>query len=216
MTNNSSFINKIVAFYRRCPVWSNLILIAISAAILLWICLLFLDLWTHHGDNATVPEIKHLSYTEARDTLAKSGLSIEIADSIYDTSIAPGTIIESWPKAGAVVKAGRNIYVTITAFSPKEITITRPITGVSARQAISYLNALGFNNIRMVNVPSEYPDLVQSAHSDNRPIGVGSMLPVSATITLEVGVAINPTPTDSISAEDAIEQELSSASEYND
>ena len=215
MANNSSFLQKIADIYRRFPVWSNIVLIALAAIILVWVCLIFLDVWTHHGDNATVPEIKHQTYEQARQTLAASGLSIEIADSIYDTSIAPGTVVESWPKAGAVVKAGRNVYVTVTAFSPKEVTITRPITGVSARQAVSYLNALGISNVRMVDVPSEYPDLVISALSDNRPVGVGSMLPVSATVTLEVGVAIvEETPTDSITAEDAIEEELTSGSSY--
>lgn len=215
MANNSSFLQKIADIYRRFPVWSNIVLIALAAIILVWVCLIFLDVWTHHGDNATVPEIKHQTYEQARQTLAASGLSIEIADSIYDTSIAPGTVVESWPKAGAVVKAGRNVYVTVTAFSPKEVTITRPITGVSARQAVSYLNALGISNVRMFDVPSEYPDLVISAHSDNRPVGVGSMLPVSATVTLEVGVAIvEETPTDSITAEDAIEEELTSGSSY--
>lgn len=215
MANNSSFLQKIVDIYRRFPVWSNIVLIALASMILVWICLIFLDVWTHHGDNATVPEIKHQSYEQARQTLAASGLAIEIADSIYDTSIAPGTVVESWPKAGAVVKAGRNVYVTVTAFSPKEVTITRPITGVSARQAVSYLNAIGISNVRMVNVPSEYPDLVISAHSDGRPIGVGSMLPVSATVTLEVGVAyVQETPADSISSEDAIEEEFTSGSSY--
>lgn len=215
MANNASFFNRIANIYRRFPVWSNIVLIALAAIILVWISLVFLDVWTHHGDNATVPDIKHQTYEQARLTLAESGLSIEIADSIYDTSIAPGTVVESWPKAGAVVKAGRNVYVTVTAFSPKEVTITRPITGVSARQAVSYLNALGISNVRMVNVPSEYPDLVISAHAESRPVGVGSMLPVSATVTLEVGIAIEEeAPADSISAEDAIEQEFSSGSSY--
>lgn len=218
MAKNSPLLRRVVDLYHRFPVWSNIILVAVTGFILVWVCLIFLDVWTHHGDNATVPEIKNQSFEQATQTLAASGLSIEIADSIYDDAVAPGYIVESWPKAGSVVKAGRSVYVTITAFSPKEVTITRPITGVSARQAISYLNSLGLSNVRQVSVPSQYPDLVISATVNNRSISVGSMLPVSVTVTLEVGapyVAPEPEPVaapDSISAEDAIEDEFLSGS----
>ena len=96
-------------------------------------------------------------------------------------------MVESWPKAGSQVKSGRKVYVTVTAFSPKNVTLSMPITGVSVRQAVSYLNALGINGIRFVNVPSQYPDLVERATVDGRPLGVGSVLPVSASVVLEVG-----------------------------
>ncbi len=203
---------KIKAFYAKHPLLSTVCLIAIAGVVFLWLCLLFLDVWTRHGENATVPEVKNMSYDQAREVARRAGLGIEISDSIYDTSVAPGTVVESWPKAGSIVKDGRSIYVTVTAFSPKHVTLSMPITGVSERQAVSYLKALGFTSIRLVNVPSEYPDLVESAQAQGRPIGVGSVIPVDATIVLEVGVAMaedTEAPADSISAEDAIIDELS-------
>lgn len=199
--------------------WSSLILIAVAACLTVWMCLLFLDVWTRHGDDAVVPEIKDLPYAEAEQVLAASDLEIEISDSIYDKSVSPGTVVESWPKAGAVVKRGRSVYVTVTAFSPKHVTISMPVTGVSVRQAVSYFTALGVSGIRFVNVPSQFPDLVESAHANGRPIGVGSVIPVDATVVLEVGVAIEEeAPADSVAvtAEEAVEADLQGMSIYSD
>lgn len=186
MTSNSK--SSIKTFHSNHPVISNLILIVLTGIILTWGVLLWLDHWTMHGSTATVPDIKHRTYAEARSILQLHDLDIEISDSIYDRSLAPGTVVESWPKAGAVVKAGRQVYVTVTAFSPKQVTISMPLAGsVSMRQAMSYLRGIGLTDIRIVYVPSEFPDLVLKATYGDTPLNVGSVIPVTSTVTLEVG-----------------------------
>lgn len=192
-------LSKINAFRKEHPLLSGLVVMAVVTLIVLWIILLFLKVWTHHGDDVTVPDVRRMSYAEARARLAGADLEIAISDSVYDTTVPPGTILDAVPKGGSLVKRGREIYVTVTAFSPKNVTISMPITGVSSRQAASYLNALGIHSIRYVQVPSHYPDLVESAHADGRPIGVGSVIPVNASVTLAVGYR-------QASAEDEIEQ----------
>ena len=204
---------KIKRFYSEHPLWSGLLTMAVVGLFLIWLILIFLDIWTHHGDDSVVPEVKHLTYGEAVGILNNADLEIEISDSIYDNTLPPGTIVESWPKAGSQVKRGRKVYVTLTSFSPKHVTLSMPITGVSSRQAISYLNALGINGIRIINVPSEYNDLVEGAHYNNHPLGVGSVVPVDANIVLEVGVY--QAPDDSIDyeylsdAEESVYEDLS-------
>jgi beta-lactam-binding protein with PASTA domain len=178
--------SKIQEFRTKHPIINTIIAICFTSLILIWICLIFLDFWTMHGRTSTVPQIKNLSFAEARFTLSEANLEIEISDSIYDKTLAPGTVVESWPKAGAVVKRGRQVYVTINAFSPKQIAITKPISGVSARQAISYLQALGIT-ITEKHVPSQYEGLVERATVDGRPLGVGSIIPITSIVTLEVG-----------------------------
>ena len=167
---------------------SNIILIALTGTILLWGVMIFLDFWTLHGHNAVVPQVKLKSYAEAASVLKANDLSIEISDSIYDPDLAPGTVVESWPKAGAIVKNGRQVFVTVTAFSPKQVTISMPLTGnVSSRQAISYLRGIGINDVRLEHVPSEFADLVIGARYGNTPLNVGTVIPVTSTITLTVG-----------------------------
>jgi len=211
MAQNTSIWSGIGSFRKKHPLIAGLILMFIVGTVLVWLAMLFLNVWTHHNDDTTVPEIKQLPYAEAMATLKRAKLDIAISDSIYDTSVPAGTVVESWPKAGSQVKVGRSIYVTVTAFSPKNVTLTMPVTGVSVRQAVSYLNALGINGIRFVNVPSEYPDLVERATFNGRPIGVGSVVPVSASVVLEVGVYNEPEPelaADSISSEEQVMSDL--------
>ena len=162
-------LQTINAFRKRHPILSNLVYIAMAAWLLLLAILYFFDSWTYHGSTSVVPEIKQKSYAHAKALLEANGLNIEISDSIYDRNSTPGTVVESWPKAGAVVKRDRQVYVTITAFSPKQVTISMPLTNVSSRQATSYLRGIGITDIQIVNVPSEYPDLVMGARYGDTP-----------------------------------------------
>ena len=175
-------------FYGRHRILSTFILISLVTLVMLWGAMIFLDYWTMHGSTAVVPQIKNMPYSEASVRLGANGLAIEINDSVYDRDMPPGTVIESWPKAGAVVKQGRQVYVTVTAFSPKQVTISMPLSGnVSSRQAISYLRGIGISDIRMETVPSEFPDLVMGARYGDTPVNVGSVIPVTSTVTLSIG-----------------------------
>lgn len=218
MSNNpEGILARLGAFRKRHPIIVNLIYIFLVAFVMAEGAMFFLDFWTHHGDNAVVPQIKYLSYDKAEKVLAEAGLSIEISDSIYDKKAQPGTVIESWPKAGAIVKAGRQVYVTVNAFSPKKVSLTTPITGVSLRQATGYLESLGISAIRIVNVPSAFPDLVEGAECDGRPIGVGSRISVASTVILKVGTAMADSVAadslDAVTAEDAIINDFTSTYE---
>lgn len=188
-------------FYRRHPFLSNLLIVIASGLVLLWLVLLFLDFWTMHGATAVVPQVKQKSYAEAESILSANKLGIEISDSIYDRALPPGTVVESWPKAGAIVKEGRQVYVTITAFSPKQVTISMPLTGnVSSRQAMSYLRGIGITDIRIAEIPSEYVDLVLDARYGDTPLTVGSVIPVTSTVTLTVGCGVSQS-TDSLAVD---------------
>lgn len=203
-------------FYQKHPVIANLILAVAAGLVLLWAVMIFLDFWTFHGHTAVVPDIKHKSYALASDILGANKLSIEISDSVYDRSLAPGTVVESWPKAGAVVKEGRQVYVTVTAFSPKQVTISMPLSGnVSSRQAMSYLRGIGITDIRVENVPSEYADLVLGARYGDTPLSVGSVIPVTSTVTLTVGNGIVELPDSLDLDEGAVDEFIPDDSELN-
>lgn len=213
----NDFFSYIKRFFKNHPIIANLLVMFIVAWLIVWGVLLFLDSWTHHGSTSTVPQVKGLTYQQSMLVLAENDLTVEISDSIYDRNARPGTIIESWPRAGAVVKQGRQVYVTITAFSPKQVTVAMPVIGVSSRQAVSYLEALGVTSIRLVSVPSLYPDLVENAYADGKPLTVGASFPVTASVTLEVGSApIDTYPTDSLdeAVDEAIDEVYSGNSDY--
>lgn len=203
--NRSANRFSIKSFYRSHPFLSNLVIVFLTGLLLLWGTLVFLDYWTFHGATAVVPPIRGLSYNTASNLLEANHLHIEISDSVYDRSLAPGTIVESSPKAGAVVKKDRQVYVTVTAFSPKQVTISMPLTGnVSSRTAISYLRAIGITDIRLEHVPSEFVDLVEGARYGDTPLTVGSVIPITSAVTLTIGSGPEEyTPSDSILTSDS-------------
>lgn len=186
------FLDRLVDFHRKHFIVSNLFLMAVVAVFLGFVVLYFLDIWTSHGSTAIVPEVRNKSYDEATELLRKSGLDYEIADSVYDTSVEPGTVKEVWPHPGSTVKSGRMVFLTVNSFQPQQLTVTMPLTGVSSRQAITYLESLNIKNIRIVYVPSNFPDLVEGASYKGKAIQPGMKIPVNANVVLEVGTVTSP------------------------
>lgn len=177
----------------------NLGLMAVAGCVVIWLLLTWLDSWTAHGHYELVPEVKGLSYDEACRQLHEAGFSPELTDSLYDNKSRPGTVIEQNPKTGTKVKEGRVVYLTITAFSPKSVTLPT-LTDVSLRQARSVLEGLGINRISVVEVPSEFRGLVISVKRDGKPLTAGARIPVTAAVTLEVGTGLSES-SDSVSAD---------------
>jgi beta-lactam-binding protein with PASTA domain len=182
----SSITGKITGFYQKHPVFSHFILIVITGVFLALLALLFLDIWTAHGKTTTIPEIKGLSYVRGAAVLNEAGMSIEISDSIYDTSAAPGQIMETMPRAHTTVKPGRTVYVTVNAFSPRKVTVNAPLTDVSSRQAIAYLKGLGLTNIRKEYVTGPFDDLVKAVIINGQHVKTGASYPITSQVTVQI------------------------------
>ncbi len=164
----------------------NIGCMVVAGFIVGWGALLWLDVWTDHGDEVPTPSVKGMPYDLAKLTLNTQGFGCELIDSVYDTTRPPGTVTEQSPKEGSMVKEGREIYLTVTAFSPRMVSLPK-VTDVSERQARAMLAGIGIKNITVVTVPSEYKDLVAGMRVDGRSVAAGTRVPVTARITLEVG-----------------------------
>ena len=151
-----------------------------------WLAMLWLDVWTRHDDTITVPPVKTLSYGEAAARLDQHGLVAVLSDSVYDKSTRPGTVIDQNPKVGTIVKKGREIYLTINAFSPKMVSLPT-LTDISLRQAKSILEGLEIKKVVEKRVPSDFKDLVLAVRYKGTRLSPGARVPVNATIELEVG-----------------------------
>lgn len=184
-TDNSQSALK--RMYQRRPIISTIVLALLAICIFIFLSIKFLDIWTHHGSTSTVPDVKGLTFSQACDVLEEADLKVVISDSIYDDTKTPGAVVEVWPKPGAVVKSGREVYLTIISFSPRQVVIDIPLTDISSRQAISYLNNRGITSIQILRVPSEYPDMVVAVKANGQYVTLGSRIPTNSTVTLEVG-----------------------------
>lgn len=183
---NVEYLKKIIAFFKNHPIIRTLVLICITGWLILVAAMFFLDSWTHHGQVDVVPMVKGLNLSEAERILKEKGMEYELSDSIYDRSYPPGTVVEQAPRANSKVKPGRTVYLTIVAFSPRLITIP-PFVNVSMREGRAMFEGLGFKQVKIVEVESEYKDLVLGAKISGVPVRAGQRVPQSSVITLEVG-----------------------------
>jgi hypothetical protein len=166
----------------------NLLAIIISGIALVLLALILLHVYTRHGQNVVVPDLEGLQVEEANVILTAKGMHAEIVDSIYRTDAVPGAILSQIPKPNNRIKEGRSIYVTVYSKSPKEVAVPG-LVDFSTRQATALLNSLGFNNITIKEVPSQYAGLVlrveyrgkQLAPEEKVPAGSPLQLVVSST-----------------------------------
>ena len=175
-----------IQFLKKHPIIANLIYIVATGCVLLWLTMAWLDSWTGHGEYREVPDLKGLSYENAVGVLDDADLLAVLSDSVFNNNEKPGVVMDQVPKGNSVVKPGRAVYLTINAYTPRAVTVP-DLVDMSLRQAQSIIEGLGIKNIRVVEVPSEYKNLVLSVKYNGLPISAGARVPVSAALTIEVG-----------------------------
>ncbi len=166
--------------------WAN---IAAMAAVVAALCLgakFGLDLYTHHGEEIEVPDLRGLYTEEAAIALKRSGLTYEVIDSVYMRNRLAGEIVEQVPAAGGKVKLGRKIYLTINATAEKQVAVP-DLTNFPMRQAKATLEALGFRIEKIEHQPSEFPGLVMSVKANGSSVAAGERLNDGSNLVLVVG-----------------------------
>lgn len=177
---------KIVAILKNKFIWINVGLAIVAALVLMYLAMLLMKVYTHHGEAVEVPEFLGLYVNEAESLADKSDLRIEVIDSVFLRDKKPGSIVEQTPKSGLKVKKDRVIYITINSFSKRQIALPN-LLNVSERQATYTLKSLGFEIGRVEIMPSEYADLVLDVKHNGTSLKPGEKVPDGAVISLVVG-----------------------------
>lgn len=107
---------------------------------LMFVITIFLSLVTQHSRIIEVPDLVGLSLGEAEAVASRTGIRVEIADSVYVRSMRPGAVFSQLPKAGAEVKKGRRVLLTTNALAPKMVSMPS-LVGCSIRQAKAELSS---------------------------------------------------------------------------
>lgn len=176
----------------RHPVFANIVIIMIIAALGIYAAYLATALFTKHGRSVQVPGVENLTYTEAISRLHSRGLEVDIRDSLYREDVRPGFVIEQFPKANSIVKPGRKIFLYINAVHPKEVILdddNHPnelaLKSISERSALAKFEELGFKNVRVVKVLGP-TDRVVKVLANGRPVRKMQKIPVNSSIVIEV------------------------------
>lgn len=93
----------------------NFLLFIALAMLFLTVLFFWLNLYTRHGEQVTVPEIEKMEIDRAEDALGDADLHMQITDSVWRSSVQPGIVLSQDPLPGTKVKEGRVVYVTVSA-----------------------------------------------------------------------------------------------------
>lgn len=191
-------------FYEKHQVWLNLLLVPIVAMTLFWLTIQFLDYWTNHGKTTEMPNVVGLDYYKARDILESKKFEVEV-DSIYNTQVKYGQVLDQSPKEKEVVKFGRTVYLKINSFYPEMKEIRDDLLHISSIQATKILESMGITRIKIKTVVGDNDDEVIDIKYKGRRVTKGTKIPVTGEIELTVTDNPNNEGVDTISIEDANE-----------
>ena len=146
----------------------------------------YLPRTTHHGQTITVPNLIGKHMDELPEFLEVRELDFKVDDSSFVPNMAPFTIYQQYPLAGAQVKQFRKIYVSIYAKNPPSVNMPNLVNRsfINAQRELESFGLL-LGNIRYV------PDIQQSSvlkqQINGRDIVAGTSIVKGTKIDLEVG-----------------------------
>lgn len=183
---------SIVTFFKRMPIIANIVAIGVVCLVLL--CLLYFGLksGTRHNQTIVVPDFVGMNIEDVRDVAAQKDLKIVVRDSIFDVDLPGGTVVDQLPGTSDVrdvtVKPGRKIYVTINAYSRRQVTVPY-VAKQTLRQALNQLERSGLTIDQLVYEPDmTSTDYVEHQKIGNKEIGPSTKREVSVGtgVTLHV------------------------------
>ena len=178
--------NEFIQKFRSRYLWSNL---AAMAAVLLILTVgvkFGIDLYTHHGEAVSIPDVRRHSLEDSQHILEDAGFEVVVADTGYVKNLPPGTVLEQTPLPGTVVKTGRIVYLTINATDSPMLTLPDIIDNCSLREAQAKLTSMGFKLGPPQYVSGE-KDWVYGVKCGGHSIVAGARVSVDDVLIIQVG-----------------------------
>ncbi len=173
-------------FLTKKKFYIHLLLAVILSFVLLWIALWSLDLFTRHGKVYIVPDFTGQTMDQLHADDYDDFFDLIVIDSVFDRTRPKGSIILQNPYAGAKVKRGRHVYLTIVAMTPGKVFMP-DLVNLSLRQALVTLEAQDLNAGKLEYVDYFARNAVVGQIMNEEPVEPGTELPKGSTIDLQVG-----------------------------
>jgi len=191
------------------PFVFNLLVAGVITLVLLGGVMFWLSSYTRHNEAVVVPDVRGLKVEEAAEYFDRSNLRYNVIDSVFSNDVPAGAIVEMIPEAGAKVKDGRIVFITINA-STTQMAPMPNVQDLSFRQVQALLQATGFNSVEIEYVPGDYKDLVVGVEHRGRMLSSGEKVSLKAALVLKVSNGegeMLTTPTDSTAVEELDSEE---------
>jgi eukaryotic-like serine/threonine-protein kinase len=133
------------------------ILLALSIVVMLIVVFFFsyLPRATNHGETITVPNIEGMQIKDLDNFLGSKDLRYEVNDSSYSSELPPLAVLKQYPHAGAKVKEGRKIFISINRLNPPTVPVPNLVDG-SVVNADAVLKSNELKRGRIVEVPGPF------------------------------------------------------------
>jgi beta-lactam-binding protein with PASTA domain len=173
-------------FFKSRIFWKQLGLALVIGVAIILILIIWLNIYTRHGQSRPTPEIRGLSIDEARHVVDKNRMKLQIIDSVYTTFVPRGCVAEQTPLPGHRVKKGRTIKATINAFNPEMVAVP-DLVGLPRRQALSLITTSGLEVGQLNYVPDLTVDFVLKQTLHGRDVSPGDSVQKGMVIDLVLG-----------------------------
>lgn len=179
-------VKKIIKKLTSPTVWGNLLAMAVVIVLLIVGLIWWLGKYTHHGEGIEVPDFSSMTYVKAISLGDELGLIVMVNDSTYNKSLPAGCVVSQKPVAGAKVKEGRIVYVTINSLTMPRVAIPDLIDNCSYREAQAKLQALEFKLTDPKLIDGD-KDWVYGIQCNGKNVITGDLIARESTLTLVIG-----------------------------
>ena len=168
-------------------IWKNLLLGVAFVMVLGLLAAWSLGLITRHGQVVKTPDFANLSVPQAKELASRSHVSVKVVDSVFVRRLAGGVVYRQQPKAGATVKKGRSIFLTINSVVPRKVVMPN-LFGYSVTEARSELRNRGLNLGRLNYIKDIATNNVLGQSCEGLEVAAGDLVVSGSVIDLIVGV----------------------------
>ncbi len=120
------------------PLWVNVLVAILLAALLVFFVLKTLGWVTQHGKYLTVPAVLGKKTEDAIKLLEKEGFDVQIQDSVFTDTASRGVVLKQLPDGNATVKINRTVFLTVNRVVPPMIEMPK-LEGQSLSFALDML-----------------------------------------------------------------------------
>ena len=173
-------------FIRSRVFWKQLGLAMVIGVGIILILIIWLNIYTRHGQSRPTPEIRGLTIREAEHVAGRNRMKLQIIDSVYTTIVPRGCVAEQTPLPGHRVKKGRTIQATINAFNPEMVAVP-DLVGLPRRQALSIIETAGLQVGQLNYVPDLTVDFVLKQTIHGREVAPGDSVQKGMVVDLVLG-----------------------------
>jgi len=168
----------------------NLALAVALAVGMIMILLIWLNIYTRHGQARPVPDFYGLSIEETARLARKNKLKYQVIDSVYTTAVSSGHVAEQNPGPGFKVKKRRRILLTINAFNPEMVGVP-DLVGLPKRQAIAMIQSAGLEAGQLRYIPDLSIDFVIKQLRNGKEVAAGDSVQKGSVIDLVLGKGLS-------------------------